>query len=58
MVDVRPDDTVIRAIVLIVENKRKTIPVLDAKRYLLGVVAGHSLIRTVMRAHASRRKET
>ncbi|MEM6531032.1 MAG: CBS domain-containing protein [Myxococcota bacterium] len=58
VVTVRPDDTAIRAIALIVENKRKTIPVLDANRYLLGMVTRQSLIRTVMKAHASQRKET
>ncbi|MEO0815155.1 MAG: CBS domain-containing protein [Myxococcota bacterium] len=55
VVTVHPDDTAIRAIALIVENKRKTIPVLDNDRKMLGMVTRPSLIRKVMAAHATQR---
>lgn len=55
---VHADDTIIRAVALIVENKRKTIPVLDDKRHLLGMVTRQSLLKHVVNSYKERERET
>ena len=45
---VTPDDTLIKAVSLIVEKRRKSLPVIDDKRRFLGMVTRRSILQRVV----------